>query len=563
MAEGVRLSNVIDYQKDIAPYRFVEIHAGPGAGKNTLIEMLAKGEMPGAPKMRVLLITSRRAKVDETFATYLDSDNESLSLFKKRVGKAWDVVDPKGEHVLAGIGNTICTSAFIAGYLKNVYREDDTRTHLWEMYDLIAIDEAHSVMLDATYQDAPFHVFDLINHYLNRCIDEKYPKPICKHMVLMTGTPEPLSSYFPIKDVPATVIDKMEECENVQPQNVHFIEMDQVVDCLNSVVQENRRCVYFANRITRIKDLYENAQLPKGKMVLSFSDEEKRKELLETDEQSWNNMVATENSIADEYKIPEQFSVLLTTSRYREGINIKDAIDVMVIESHNESDVIQMAGRVRSGVKDLYLVVDAMPYPTNYVREDIETKLARIQIFGSTDPSEPLLKDDGGNIDRRCYPLNYMLNEIAQDQLQGFISLVEEKFPYIRYSYLYGSFMMYVPRITGTTYIRTKNLEWDAALKNHRLPQMVQRWFPDAAVDEFLSERDRKCQASWRLWDKYGFELDVVYPKETIANFKSELSAIWGMKQLNPMLKQFSHYEHIKAGKANKKGKFRNIEMKE
>lgn len=558
MAEGVRLSDVIDYQRDIAPYRFVEIHAGPGAGKNTLIEKFAKGEMPGAPKMRVLLITSRRAKVDETFATYLDSDNESLSLFKKRVGKAWDVVDPKGAHVLAGIGNTICTSAFIAGYLKNVYRKDDARTHLWEMYDVIAVDEIHSVMLDSTYQDAPFYIYDLINHYLDRCNSEEYPDPICKHVIIMTGTPEPLSDYFPADGIPATMIDKMDECTNIQPQNVHFVEMQQVVRLLKGVVQENKRCIYFGNRIDWIQSLYKDKQLPKEKMVMSFSNEEKRSELCETDKQAWENMVATEVSIKSDYKIPEQFSVLLTTSRYREGINIKDNIDAMVIESHNRSDVIQMAGRVRSGVKDLYLVVDAMPYPTDYVEEVMENKLALIQIYGSTDRRKKRIKDKDGNIDKRCYPLNFMLNEVPANQLGRFIQFIEGKFRYIRYSYLYDSFMMYDPRATGVNYVRAKNVEWENAWKNHSLPQMVQGWFPDAAVGEFLSERDRKCQASWQLWNEYGFELNAVYPKETIDHFKSELSAIWRMKQINPMLKQFSQYEYVRVGRAKTRGKFRN-----
>ena len=173
------------------------------------------------------------------------------------------------------------------------------------------------------------------------------------------------------------------------------------------------------------------------------------------------------------------------------------------------------------------------------------------------------MRNEDGQLDRRCYPLNFMLNEIPSDQLGKFIQLVEGKFRYIRYSYLYDAFMMYLPRITGTKYVQSKNIEWDMALGNHSLPQIVQEWFPDAAVEEYLSEREKKYQASWQLWDKYGFELDVVYPKETIDHFKSELSAIWGMKQINPMMKQFSHYEYVKAGKANKKGKFRNIEMKE
>ena len=119
---------------------------------------------------------------------------------------------------------------------------------------------------------------------------------------------------------------------------------------------------------------------------------------------------------------------------------------------------------------------------------------------------------------------------------------------------------MYFPRITGTDYIRTKNAEWEEAMMNRELHKLVQSWFPDAVVNEFQSENERKCKASWELWNKYEFEVDIVYPKETVDRFKRELSVIWGMKQLNSMMKTFSHYECVKAGKGMKKRKFRSIE---
>ena len=560
MSELLHLNDIIDYQRDIAPFRFVEIHAGPGAGKNTFIESLAKGDFPNAPKMRVLLITSRRAKVDETFAAYENPDSTDLELFQKRVGIAWDMINERGDHILATVGNTVCTSAFIAGYMKNVFKENERRTHLWDMYDLIAIDEAHSVMLDASYQDAPFHIYDLINHYLNRCISDEYPAPICKHILLLTGTPDPLSEYFPVNEVPANVINKMDECVNIQPQNVHFIESQSVDRFLNSVVQEKKRCIYFANRISRIKEIIENGQLPKDKIVVSFSDEDKRTELFETDRPSWDNMIATEKSIKENYSIPEQFSLFLTTSRYREGINIHDTIDVLVVESHNKSDVLQMAGRVRSGVKDLYIVVDVSPYPTDYTKEAMEQKLARIQLFGSTNPTDPQIKDSDGKIDKRCYPLNYSLNEIEPNQLQNFIDLVESKFPYVKYSYINSSFMMYVPRITGIKYIQKENKIWETAVENQRIATLVKSWFPDAIVEEYQSEYERKCVASWNIWNKYGFELNLVYSREVVDNFKAELSLVWEYKQINKLLSMFSDYECVRAGKNKKSMKFREIQ---
>ena len=55
-----RLSDVIDYSKHIEPYRIIEIVSGVGSGKNYWVENTLM------QNMRVLLITSRKAKVEET-----------------------------------------------------------------------------------------------------------------------------------------------------------------------------------------------------------------------------------------------------------------------------------------------------------------------------------------------------------------------------------------------------------------------------------------------------------------------------------------------------------------
>lgn len=63
------LSNAIDFARDIAPYRWISIWAGVGAGKNSFAEKLISGcPREGIPKMTVLIITSRRAKVLETLS---------------------------------------------------------------------------------------------------------------------------------------------------------------------------------------------------------------------------------------------------------------------------------------------------------------------------------------------------------------------------------------------------------------------------------------------------------------------------------------------------------------
>lgn len=72
-SELPHLSDAISYATDIAPYRYIQIYAGVGSGKNTFINRFVNGDPEKKiPKMIVLVITSRRSKVDE-----LQADEEA------------------------------------------------------------------------------------------------------------------------------------------------------------------------------------------------------------------------------------------------------------------------------------------------------------------------------------------------------------------------------------------------------------------------------------------------------------------------------------------------------
>ena len=66
-----KVLDVIDVGADLAPYGFSAIYSGVGTGKNTFIEGLLTedGTFKGglSSRHRVLLVTSRKAKVEETF----------------------------------------------------------------------------------------------------------------------------------------------------------------------------------------------------------------------------------------------------------------------------------------------------------------------------------------------------------------------------------------------------------------------------------------------------------------------------------------------------------------
>ena len=86
--EKKRVYELIDIERDIKPYHVIGIYSGVGSGKNSFIEGYhEKGKdcVGLAETSRVLFITSRRAKVDETIKRD-EEENKGHRLFIKYLG---------------------------------------------------------------------------------------------------------------------------------------------------------------------------------------------------------------------------------------------------------------------------------------------------------------------------------------------------------------------------------------------------------------------------------------------------------------------------------------------
>lgn len=209
------LPDVINYETDIAPYPLIKLCAGVGSGKNTFAGHLMNGAPElGIPKKTVLLITSRKAKVVETLAddiidiSHMIGDSRSIGDILRHTHFGLDTYRREIADDPRGWGNIVqrsaaCTNAFIETYHQHVYDPNDPSTHLWNRFDMIIVDEAHSLVMDATYQSAPFHVWELVQETVKRIelarkneqlpLDQRDPDvkpPICQNVILMTGTPE-------------------------------------------------------------------------------------------------------------------------------------------------------------------------------------------------------------------------------------------------------------------------------------------------------------------------------------------------------------------------------------
>ena len=121
------------------------------------------GIMERFPEQTILLITSRRSKVNEVYS--------DKSIRKDRWFRQWDgnsffacddledfedalnhmrTIDCSADPWTTG-STTIyqrylpCTNAAVESYLRKQYMRSDSTTHLWNRFDMIVFDEAHNL----------------------------------------------------------------------------------------------------------------------------------------------------------------------------------------------------------------------------------------------------------------------------------------------------------------------------------------------------------------------------------------------------------------------------------
>lgn len=427
--EGKHLSDVIDYDRDIEPYRLVEIISGLGSGKNFWVENNLM------QRMRVLLITSRQAKVKETakrtgLRTHIDLRSIGADAYNHFWSGNWKPV------------SYVSSNWQIDNYMRNRYVSDDTDTHLFNLFEAIVIDEVHSLVTDATFADAPFYVMDFIR--------AAYRQSNCK-IILMTATPEPLHGLIQFENHPdRAIFDFREECINLMPERLDYMERETALNLTLFPYKVNPHAtgmhvVYFTPKIAHIRDsilpyLLENG-VPEERIAVSFStyDEEDCGWLSET---LLNNKNRTENYLAEHETLPEDIYYFISTSKNKEGINIDDENSSwqVVIESHWGDEIKQMWGRIRNGIKRVIIVTDASQHVSNNVMSDFD------YIFDAS-----INKQINDAFDSWCITNGYPLKNRYHNSntKKKILDLQQTRFPYIRYSLVRDKFLLYKGRVLG------------------------------------------------------------------------------------------------------------------
>ena len=430
------LHTVLDYEKDIAPYRFIQIYSGVGSGKNLWVQKLAEAGS------HVLLITSRQITADAQ-AKKLDASRWI------NLDQLLDADEREFECLYSDIvHNVVCTNSGLEKFVRHHFSVDDTRTHLWKKFDYIILDEAHSLSTDATFADAPFYVETLapIKWLLNDYADGVH-----------------LADYF-------------EKCEYVVPKKVYLINGRRSKQILVNALRAGRRVVYFANTIksmTQLISYLKDNGISESDIGVMYADDNDDKcfsaELV-------SRKAAIYQSLKDEETIPSDIKLFVATTKCKEGINIMDEdITIMLSENHYYIDLIQMAGRVRNGLNTLYVIYDARQNYDSFSRFDAEVN--RECVAGVNEAYSKYITE------RRKHG-----DAVDTEQL---IKRVENMFRCIRFNPITQVFEAYEGRINGILdYCSSINDftcyadSWDEPVNDYGEfgCEQIKRWFPHSEI---------------------------------------------------------------------------------
>lgn len=450
-----RVSEVIDFDRDIKDNRLIRLFAGVGAGKNYWTVKLAQ------QGYRVLLITSRVATA-QAQAEKMGADRWI------NFDRLFEPEDIWGEASGFMQRKVVCTNSHIQKFVTDRYDPNNEKTHIWNKFDFIILDEAHSLTEDATFSEAPFYVEKFLHYAYKHGKD-------C-HVVIMTGTPEPIEWLFSKEELQEKVhtLDMFKECVHVEPEEVIFYPLSGAIERLRWFYQKGERVIYFSNTTKRISEIVKELTeqgISEDDIGVSYSND-KRDELFS------KTLVAKKErikeSLATTELVPEDVKILLTTTKNKEGIN-NDDIKIMLSESHKRADLVQMAGRVRNGLKYFTVLFDAVPHSS------------KSSLF-----KETLNRDCLGAVKKAVehYKEKCAANGLKFD-MKKVIEEVHDTFADIRYDNLTEDFYLYRGRIYGEQQLRHDNALMKSYTESLDAPvfdygqtgrEMLQNWFPYSKI---------------------------------------------------------------------------------
>lgn len=422
-----RLTDFIDIDRD-----FVEdnsgifaIYAGTGAGKTSLIEGYhdENTDFEGlAERFKILLITSRKAKVKETTKykeVFLDT------LYDYDISHI--IHNSKKNYSIVG------TNAHLHTYIQKNFRATNESTYFWRAFDFVVVDEFHSIATDAAFTDCATTIYHLIQMIL-----DEYRRNKCKtKIMLLSATPDPCK--WLCDQTQAKIYDYRDRIKSLKPSCMKIFPYTQVKKIFMQQVLEGKMVIYYLAQFDKLNDLIKSAiesGISEEEIVVSISDDERKNALKKDHQLIYQNIEIFEKVLTEESVISPQFKFIITNSRCKEAININTQIDLLVIENHYSVDIEQICGRFRKGVKEAYLVSDARQFelPDAFIDE--------------REYYESLLDNDNQELRKRISSLDIKHRAFNDDRkVKKFVECLLRQSKYRTFNLLLGQFEINTPYI--------------------------------------------------------------------------------------------------------------------
>lgn len=479
------------------------IISGVGSGKNRFVEneLVQYGN--------ILYVSSRRAKVNEILENNLCSDTIQ---WEKETSDIVSVTN-------YGIERIVQNKKF-GRNLREIISH----------FDFVVVDEAHSLLTDATYADSSFHVFAFIEYVI-----AQYPKI---KVILMTGTPEPIERYLTQKGY--TIFDKRDECIHVLPKVIRVINKDFAFECIGKM-PDDEKTVYYSNSATQI--VSGDKSLVKRLCEMNFTSDEigiciseqSAKRLQKEYKGLKEKCAQTKEAILRKRMLEEKCRILLTTSCLKEGVNIEsENIKIAFCESHVLSEIQQFAGRIRNGLDVLYIISDARQHlVTDDELHQHYLELHYAIAVGKAAANEYLEraiknKDSGlymerdffdrGDIDAYdLYQGEYSLASIGGSLVPMYIHIVESTNPYLKFNHVTGRFDVFANKYIEQRRVNQilSSYKWLKDISEFSKNNGIE--YLELSIQDYVSEEDiiefcEKClDAIWIDMEKEDILRDLRY----------------------------------------------------
>lgn len=313
----------------------------------------------------------------------------------------------------------------------------------------------------------------------------------------MTGTPAPFEKLVTL-DFPKELTNTkflFKECENVVPENVIIIDKDTANVKIKELLLNGQKVIYFSNHTLTESSAREKFDLPQTVNIgVSFSNEKKRKMLVDDER---NKIKTIESNLAKHSLIPDEIQLFVTTARNKEGINIHNKdIHNMFVETHLMYDAVQMAGRVREGIENFYIISNIEQFENDTERIDIQFSKKVMVKNAEYDNSA----DEANKYLNKSYLNNEeVLNLPDADRLQmirGYVEYIEERFAFVRYNVFHQEFEYYYQKELAEKYVMQHINKFKRDLFNNE-DFFVKSWFPNS---NFRREISLVEKATIYLW---------------------------------------------------------------